>query len=60
MYLVASFHPLANTLAADIRGSALPGAAKSNKSLYQSMVFVCVSVMSGRMWIIAQMQLIGF
>ncbi len=30
--------------AVDIRGSALPSAAKSNKSHYQSNVFVCVSV----------------
>ncbi len=27
---------------ADIRGSALPSAAKSNKSHYQSKVFVCL------------------
>ncbi len=31
----------------DIRGSALPSAAKSNRSCYQSKVFVCVSVISG-------------
>ncbi len=46
--------------AVDIRGSALPSAAKSNKSHYQSKVFVCVSVISGRMQIIAQMRSIGF
>ncbi len=39
--------------AVDIRGSALPRAAKSNKSHYQSKVFVCVSVIRGRMRIIA-------
>ncbi len=33
----------------DIRGSALPSAAKSNKSHYQSKVFVCVSLTSGDM-----------
>ncbi len=41
------------------RGSALPSAAKSIKSHYQFKVFVCVSAISGRMWIIARMQLIG-
>ena len=35
--------------AVDIRGSVLPSAAKSNKSHYQSMVFVCVSLTSGCM-----------
>ena len=30
-------------LAVDIRGSALPSAARANKSHYQSGVFVCVS-----------------
>ena len=34
--------------------------AKSNKSHYQSKVFVCGSVISGRMRIIAQMRSIGF
>ena len=33
--------------AVDIRGSALPSAVKSNKSHYQSKVFVCVSIISG-------------
>ena len=53
--------------AVDIRGSALPSATKSNnhkfgakKSHYQPTVFVCVSVISGRMRIIARMQSIGF
>ncbi len=39
--------------AVDIRGSALPSAAKSNKSHYQSKVFVSVSVINRRMRIIA-------
>ncbi len=46
--------------AVDIRGSALPSAAKSNKSHYQSKVFVSVSVISGRMRIIVRMRSIGF
>ncbi len=33
--------------------------AKSNKSHYQFKVFVCVSVISGRMWIITRMRSIG-
>ncbi len=45
--------------AVDIRGSALPCAAKSNKSHYQFKVFVCVSVISGRMRIIVQRRSIG-
>ncbi len=36
----------------DIRGSALPSAVKSK-------VIVCVSVISGRMWIIVRMRSIG-
>ncbi len=40
--------------------STLPSAAKSNKSHYQSKVFVCVSVISWHMWIILQMRSIGF
>ena len=35
-------------------------AVKSNKSHYQSKVFVCVSIFSGRMRIIAQMRSISF
>ncbi len=46
--------------AVDIRGSALPSAAKSNKSHYQSRVFVCVSVIRGRIRIITRMWSIGF
>ncbi len=46
--------------AVDIRGSALPSAVKSNESHYQSKVFVCVSVISWRMRIIAWMRSIGF
>ena len=46
--------------AVDIRGSALPNAAKSYKSHYQSEVFVCVSVISWCMRIIARMWSIGF
>ncbi len=42
-----------------IRGSALSSAAKSNKSHYQSKVFVCVSVIRGRILIIARMRSIG-
>ncbi len=45
--------------AVDNRGSALPSAAKSNKSHYQFKVFVCVSVISGHMRIIASMRSIG-
>ncbi len=43
----------------DNKGSALPSAGKSNKSHYQFKVFVCVSVISGRMRIIARMRSIG-
>ncbi len=46
--------------AVDIRGSALPSAVKSNRSHYQSKVFVCVSVIIWRMRIIALMRSIGF
>ena len=46
--------------AVDIRGSALPSAAKGNKSHYQFKVFVCVSVVSRHMRIIARMRSIGF
>ncbi len=45
--------------AVDNRGSALPSAAKSNKSHYQYKVFVCVSVIIGRVRIIARMRSIG-
>ncbi len=45
--------------AVDNRGSALPSAAKSNKSHYQVKVFVCVSIISGHMRIIARMRSIG-
>ncbi len=41
--------------AVDIRGSALPSAAKSIRSDYQSKVFVCVSVIKGRIRIVARM-----
>ena len=44
----------------DIRGSTLPSAAMSDNHHYQSKMYVCVSVMSGRLWIIAQMRSIGF
>ncbi len=44
----------------DIRGSALPSAAKSNRGLYQSKVFVCMFVISGHVRVIARMRLIGF
>ncbi len=46
--------------AVDIRGSALPSAAKSNKSHYQSKGFVSVSVINRRMRIIARMWSISF
>ncbi len=46
--------------AVNIRGSALPSAAKSNNHHYQSKVIVCVSVMIGRMQIIARMRSMGF
>ncbi len=46
--------------AVDIRGSALPSAAKSNKGHYQCKVFVCVSVISGHRRIIARRRSIGF
>ena len=42
--------------AVNIRGSALPSAAKSNRSHYQSKVFFCMSVISGYMQIITQMR----
>ncbi len=54
MYLVASIHPSVrlpfNNLTAE----------KSSKSHYQSEVFVCVSVISRHMRIIALMRSIGF
>ena len=40
------------------RGSALPSAAKSNKS-HQFKVYVCVSVISGHMRIVTRMRSIG-
>ncbi len=46
--------------AVDIRGLVLPSAFKSNRSHYQSKVFVCVSIISRRMPIIARMRSIGF
>ena len=46
--------------AVDIRGSALPSAAKSNWSHYSLEVFVCVSVISWHMRVIARMRSIGF
>ena len=46
--------------AVDIRGSALPSAAKSHNHHYQSKVIVCVSVIGGRRQIIARMWSIGF
>ncbi len=45
--------------AVDIRGSALPSAEKGNRSHYQFKVFVCVSVISGCMRIIARIWSIG-
>ncbi len=46
--------------AVDIRGSALPSAAKSIRSHYKSKVFVCVSVIRGRIRILLRMRSIGF
>ena len=46
--------------AVDVRGSALPSAAMSNNHHYQSKVIVCVSVISGRLRIIARIRSIGF
>ncbi len=43
----------------DNRFSALPSAAKSNKSHFQFKVFVFVSLISGRMRISARMRSIG-
>ena len=60
MYLVASVRPSVRLRKLYIGGSALPSAVKSNKSHYQSKVFVCVSIISGRIRIIARMQSIGF
>ncbi len=45
--------------AVDIRGSALPSAAKSNRSHYQSKVIVCVSVISRCVRLMAWMRSIG-
>ncbi len=39
--------------------SALPSAEKGNRSHYQFGMFVCVSLISGRMRIIARMRSIG-
>ncbi len=44
----------------DIRGSVLPSAAKSNKSHYQSKLFVCMSVIRGHIRRIARMRLSAF
>ena len=46
--------------AVDIWGSALPSAAMSSNHHYQSKVIVGVSVISGRLRIIARMRSIGF
>ena len=44
----------------NIRGLALPSAARSTRSDYQSKLFVCVSVINVGMQIIARMWLISF
>ncbi len=49
-----------NCLTYNLRGSTLPSVAKSSNPHYQSKVFVCVSLIGGRMWIIARMRSIGF
>ncbi len=41
--------------AVDIRGSALPSVAKSNKNHYQSKVFVSVPIIRGLIWITVPM-----
>ncbi len=43
-----------------VRPSVFSLTVKSNKNHYQSKVFVCVSIISGRMRIIARMRSIGF
>ncbi len=53
MHLVASVCPFICALTAE------PSEAKSNKSHYHFKVFVCVSVISGHMRIIARMRLVG-
>ncbi len=45
--------------AVNMRDSALPSAAKSKKSHYQSEVFVCVSVISGYTWMRAIQKKVG-
>ncbi len=65
MHLVASVCPSVclsvlsrlNRLTNDFN---LLSAAKGNRSHYQSKVFVCVSVIMGRIMIIARMKSIGF
>ena len=47
-------------LSVDVCGFVLPSAVKSNNHHYQSKVIVCVSVISGRMRIIARMRSAGF
>ncbi len=65
MHLVASVHlsvcpsVCLRSHAWTVRGSALPSAAKSNRSHYQFKVFVCVSLISGRIRIIARMRSIA-
>ncbi len=54
MYLVASVR-LSVRLSVCVRSP-----VKSNRNHYQSKVFVCVSVISWRMRIIARMRSIGF
>ncbi len=46
--------------AVDIRGLALPSAAKSHRNHYQSKVIVCVSVISRHVRLIARRRSIGF
>ncbi len=62
MHLLASepFDLRPSSFVIDIRGLALPSAAKTNKSHYQSKVFVCVSLISGCMQIILWMRSIRF
>ena len=60
MHLVASVRPSVHPLEPfdQLRPSSF--AAKSNMSHYQFKMFVCVSLISGRMWIIARIQSISF
>ncbi len=57
MYLVASVRL---SVRPSVRPSVSSLTVKSNKNHYQSKMFVCVSIISGRMRITARMRSIGF